>query len=69
MWVMNQVLGWDTDVRAVVLPLADEVRIEQGFVDEEGTFFDRVSAAAHAIACSQLAALRWPPNLYSEDMW
>jgi hypothetical protein len=45
------------------------VRGEQGFVDDNGTFLDRKEAAQHAIDCGQIAALKWPPNLYSEDLY
>ena len=42
---------------------------EQGFVDEHGRFYDRISAAKHAVACGQIEAPAHPPNLYSEDLW
>lgn len=44
-------------------------RGEQGFVLSDGTFASRPKAALVAIAAGQIAALRWPPNLYSEDLW
>ena len=44
-------------------------RGEQGFVMSDGTFADRVTAGADAIAAGQIAALAHPPNLYSEDLW
>lgn len=42
---------------------------EQGFIDDQGIFLNRIEAGKHAIACSQISYLRWPPNLYSEDLW
>ena len=44
-------------------------RGEQGFVMNDGTFADRVTAGLDAIAAGQIAALSHPPNLYSEDLW
>lgn len=41
----------------------------QGFVDEHGTFYNRIDAAEHALACGQISHLQWPPNLYSEDLY
>jgi len=42
---------------------------EQGFVDEAGIFFDRTAAAALALREHQIERLRWPPLLYTEDLW
>jgi hypothetical protein len=42
---------------------------EQGFVNSDGAFLNRIDAAAEAIACGQIAKLNWPPRLYSEDLW
>jgi hypothetical protein len=44
-------------------------RGEQGFVMSDGTFEGRVSAGEYAIASGQIKALKWPPNLFSEDLW
>jgi hypothetical protein len=41
----------------------------QGFVLSDGSFADRQRAAAVAIEAGQIQALRWPPDLYSEDVW
>lgn len=41
----------------------------QGFLTNSGKFLDRKEAARIAIAAGQIKALRWPPNLYSEDLW
>ena len=42
---------------------------QQGFVTSSGRFVGRIEGAALAIAAGQITALRWPPNLYSEDLW
>ena len=42
---------------------------EQGFVDGDGKFLDRIVGAAYAIDCGQIEKLNWPPRLYSEDLW
>ena len=41
----------------------------QAFLDEKGDFLDRREAARVALEAGQIGALRWPPNLYSEDLW
>lgn len=41
----------------------------QGFVTERGEFVDRRGAAMIALAGGQIEALKWPPYLYSEDLW
>lgn len=42
---------------------------EQGFVLNDGRFVMRKAGARVAIAAGQIKALKWPPNLYSEDIW
>ena len=42
---------------------------EQGFVTSTGRFVERVEAGQIAIIAKQTHALRWPPNLFSEDLW
>lgn len=44
-------------------------RGEQGFVMSDGTFAGREEAAKAALEAGQIDALKWPPNLYSEDLW
>lgn len=66
LWVMNQVLGWNKETRQVE-PLADEERIEQGFVDDEGAFLTRAEAALHAHLRGQLEERK--RELFSEDLW
>jgi hypothetical protein len=41
----------------------------QGFVTDDGKFLNRKQAAQHAIRCRQIISLKWPPNLYSEDLY
>ena len=42
---------------------------EQGFLDSELGFLDRGQAASRALDSGQVAALRCPPELFSEDLW
>lgn len=41
----------------------------QGFVTNDGIFVNRIKGAQIALASKQIEFLRWPPNLYSEDLW
>lgn len=41
----------------------------QGFVTSEGRYVDRVEGARIAISSGQVRKLKWPPLLYSEDLW
>ena len=45
------------------------IRGEQGFVTGEGMFLDRIVAAQYAIDYRQIEKLKWPPKIYSEDLW
>jgi len=42
---------------------------EQGFVMSDGTFACREEAGRCAVESGQIAAMRWPPRLFSEDLW
>jgi hypothetical protein len=42
---------------------------EQGFVLDDGRYVNRKQAAALALESKQIIELRWPPDLYSEDLW
>ncbi len=42
---------------------------EQGFLLNNGRFAMRKAAAALAVRNGQIDAPKWPPNLYSEDLW
>ena len=42
---------------------------EQGFVLSDGRFARRKPAARIAITAGQIEKLKWPPLLYSEDLW
>lgn len=41
----------------------------EGFVLEDDTFVDRKTAGKLAVEAEQIEKLKWPPNLYSEDLW
>jgi len=45
------------------------VKGEQGFLDEEWNFLTREQAAEKALSSGQIEKLKWPPKLYSEDLW
>lgn len=47
----------------------DPDEFEQGFNTAAGEFVDRRRAGELAIASGQIAALKTPPDLYSEDLW
>lgn len=47
----------------------DSPDFEQGFILETGEFVDRWNGARHAKHSRQIEKLRWPPDLYSEDLW
>ena len=42
---------------------------EQGFVLSDGRFARRKPAGLIAKKAGQIVALKWPPSLYSEDLW
>lgn len=42
---------------------------EQGFVLNDGRFVQRSAAASIAVGNGQISELKWPPDLYSEDLW
>ena len=48
---------------------ADPEDFEQGFNTASGEFVDRKRAAEFAMASGQIAKLKTPPDLYSEDLW
>mgnify|MGYP001592498173 CR=1 FL=1 len=41
----------------------------QGFVTSDRRFANRKEAAIIAISAGQISKLKWPPLLYSEDLW
>jgi aryl-alcohol dehydrogenase-like predicted oxidoreductase len=51
------------------IPMAARSPAVQGFLTNRGRWVDRKEGAAIAIAGGQIPALRWPPDLYSEDLW
>lgn len=42
---------------------------DQGFLDNYGQFVGRREAGEIAVSSGQIKALRWPPFLYSEDLF
>ena len=42
---------------------------EQGFMTDKGKFLTRKEAVDEAVACGQMKNPKWPPDLYSEDLW
>jgi len=50
----------------IKLPILQD---NQGFVTDEGQFLRRGAAGAHAMKSGQITKLKFPPNLYSEDLW
>ena len=50
--------------------LCEEARLsEQGFLTNKNRFVNRNEGAQFALAAKQIDELRWPPRLYSEDLW
>lgn len=47
----------------------DEAREVQGFLVDGVRFVEREDAAHIAVQYGQIEALKWPPKLYSEDLW
>ncbi len=41
----------------------------QGFLTSEGRFVDRQTAVQLAIKAGQIEKPKWPPDLFSEDLW
>lgn len=64
--VMHEVLGWSSETLKVEA-LADEERIEQGFVDHNGVFLGRKEAGLEAWHCDQISDRN--RELFSEDLW
>ena len=42
---------------------------EQGFLASDGRFVDRRTATSIAVRAGQVENPKWPPDLYSEDLW
>lgn len=55
-------------IRAAGAPFVQDDRL-QGFVDASGAFYGRLEAIEVARAAGQIKAPKWPPKLYSEDLW
>lgn len=42
---------------------------DSGFLLSDGTYVHRRDAGKIAIEAGQIQKLKWPPDLYSEDLW
>ena len=42
---------------------------KQGFLADDGNFYDRKSAAKIAVNSGQIKRLEYPPTLFTEDLW
>ncbi len=42
---------------------------EQGFIDDQRGFVNRRDGAQIALDQKQTTGLKWPPDLFSEDLW
>jgi hypothetical protein len=49
--------------------LGPEAQHDQGFYTSMGRFVGRIEAVDIAKAAGQITEPRWPPQLYSEDLW
>ncbi len=50
-------------------PLPEHEHGEQGFIDDIHGFVDRKKAGQIAITEGQITEMKWPPRLFSEDLW
>lgn len=41
----------------------------EGFITDKGVVLNRKEAADYALSIGQIDFIRWPPDLYSEDLW
>ena len=62
--------GWWSDRRPPNTQITSYCRPpEQGFLLSDGSFATRKEAARVAINAGQILELKWPPLLYTEDLW
>lgn len=47
----------------------DYYTMSQGFLDEKGSYYNRVEAWYHAYDCHQITETECKYNLFSEDLW
>ena len=50
-------------------PKPDHKQGAQGFIDDQQGFVGRIQAGDIARSEGQIKELKWPPYLYSEDLW
>lgn len=58
-----------SDMRTKYLIFDKQATRYQGFVLDDGTYVDRIQGGILALVFGQIEKLKWPPNLYSEDLW
>lgn len=54
---------------AAVAGYPTPIRGDQGFITNTGRFVNRIEAIPIAQAAGQIIEPKWPPLLYSEDLW
>ncbi len=50
-------------------PRPDHTHGVQGFIDDQRGFVGREHAGEIALREGQIRELKWPPELFSEDLW
>jgi hypothetical protein len=60
---------YDTIIKKIFKETKEPVRGEQGFINDKGEFVNKIDAAKIVIDAKQIEYLKWPPQLYSEDLW
>ena len=61
----HDIINYLAEIERLPTPIGGE----QGFVDSELGFVDRNAAGRIAIDAGQIEKLKWPPQLFSEDLW
>jgi len=62
----SEIIKRMVEVHGVPKPIGPE---NSGFVTDSGEFVDRLTAAKLALESGQITELKWPPDLYSEDLY
>lgn len=61
----HHIIRWIAQVATDGAPINGE----QGFLDHEGNFLNRIDSAEHAISCGQITETKFGSKLFSEDLW
>ena len=61
----HDIINYLAEVERLPIPINGE----QGFIDSELGFVDRNIAGEIAVKSGQIKELKWPPSLFSEDLW